>query len=65
MNISEKATKPRSTRIKLSAVKLVLEIRSIPERKINKKLKINLNFALKNSISKMPKTKQMNDIAIT
>ncbi len=65
MNIIEKATKPRITRIKLSAVKLTLEIMSIPERNINKNPNINLNFVLKNSISKMPKTKQMNDIAIT
>ena len=64
MNIIEKATKPRITRMKLSAVKLTLDIMSILERKINRNPNINLNLVFKNSISEMPKTKQMNDNAI-
>ena len=65
MIIIEKATKPRITKIKLSAVKSMLEIMSIPERKINKNPNISLNLILKNSINEIPKIKQMKEIAIT
>jgi hypothetical protein len=43
----------------------MLEIMIIPERNINKNPNIILKFVLRNSINNMPKTKQMNDIAIT